>query len=223
MISELNIDIWSDIACPWCYLGKKRFEEGVQMFQDKHADTQVNVTYHSYELAPDTPERFEGSQIDFLTKRKGLAREQVEQMLEQLTQLGESENVIYNFDILRTANTRTAHRVLHLAQSQGVHDEMLQRLYRAYFEDGLLISDRSVLAQLGEEIGLDADEVLEVCDDSERFSDEFEDDLKSARMLNISGVPFYLIEEKYGISGAQSAESFAGALDQVLTLRNNGE
>lgn len=221
MTKTIRVDVWSDIACPWCYLGKQRFDQGLSAFARSHPEVGVEVEHHSFELAPDTPEDFDGSEIDFLSTHKGMPREQVELMLQQMTEMGAAEGVTYNFDRLRHANTRKAHRVLHLAKSQQLQSEMLERLYRAYFEEGVLISDPDTLAELGEEIGLSADEIRDAIDDDEGFGEDVESDITRARMLGISGVPFFLIDEKYGISGAQSAESFAGALGQVMNMRDN--
>jgi predicted DsbA family dithiol-disulfide isomerase len=218
MTDTIRIDIWSDIACPWCYIGKHRFEEGIAQFARSHPDIEVEVEGHSYELAPDTPEDFAGSEIDFLSKHKGMAREQVEQMLSQMAQMAQLEGLEFNWDKLQHTNTGKLHRVLHLAKSQGVYSEMQERLFRAYFTDGAKVSDVETLAELGEEVGLDAEEVRDAFE-SEDLGEEVERDITRARMLGVSGVPFFLIDEKYGISGAQSAETFADALEQVLGLR----
>ncbi len=220
MSDTLRVDIWSDIACPWCYIGKHRFEKGLRAFQAEHPDIEVEVESHSFELAPDTPDHYEGSEIDFLTKHKGMPREQVEQMLDQMTRMAELEGIEFNFDKLRHANTQKAHRVLHLAKEQGLQAEFKERLFRAYFAEGRQVADPDTLAELGEEIGLDGDEVRDAFED-DAYGEAVERDITRARMLGIQGVPFYLVESKYGISGAQSAETFASALDQVLELRNN--
>lgn len=220
MTDTLRVDIWSDIACPWCYIGKQRFEKGVDAFTSSHPDIDVEVEYHSYELAPDTPEHFEGSEIDFLTKHKGMPRERVEEMLAQMKQMAALEGIDFNWDDLQHANTHRVHRVLHLAKSQGLHDELQGRLFNAYFTEGRRLSDVEVLAQLGEEVGLDADEVREAFA-SEELGDAVERDSTRARMLGVTGVPFYLFEQKYGVSGAQSAEVFADVFEQVRALREN--
>lgn len=219
MTDTLRVDIWSDIACPWCYIGKNRFESAVTAFNKKFPDIDLEVEHHSFELAPDTPENFEGSEVDFLTKHKGMPREQVEQMLAQMTQMAALEGIEFDFEKLQHTNTAKAHRVLHLAKEQGLQSEFQERLFRAYFTEGLLVSDPEVLAQLGEEVGLDADEVRDAFAD-EQYGEAVEQDITRARMLGVNGVPFFLVEEKYGISGAQSADVFVSALEQVLELRD---
>ena len=221
MSEAIRVDIWSDIACPWCYIGKRRFEAGAAAFRAQHPDVEIEVESHSYELAPDTPDDYSGSEIDFLVKHKGMPREQVEQMLEQMTQLAASEGIEFNFDRLRHANTRRAHRVLHLAKSQGLQAEMQERLFRAYFAEGEEVSDPGTLARLGEEVGLDPDEVRDAFDDTD-LEEAVDRDITRARMLGVSGVPFFLLDTQYGVSGAQPAESFAQVLDRVLELQRGG-
>lgn len=188
------------------------------MFAKQFPDIDIEVESHSYELAPDTPEDYEGSEIDFLTKHKGMPREQVEQMLEQMTRMADLEGIEFDFGRLQHTNTSKAHRVLHLAKEQGLQAEMQERLFRAYFAEGRLISDPDTLAELGEEVGLDGDEVRDAFE-AEQYGEAVERDIARARMLGVSGVPFFLVEQKYGISGAQPAEQMAVALKQVLELR----
>ena len=222
MTDTLHVDIWSDIACPWCYIGKQRFEKGVAAFTASNPDIAIEVEHHSYELAPDTPENFDGSEVDFLSKFKGMSREQVDEMLGQMKQMAALEGIELNWDKLQPTNTGRMHRVLHLAKSQGLQAEMQDRLFRAYFTDGLKVSDVEVLAELGEEVGLDADEVRDAFE-SEDLGEAVEQDITRARMLGVTGVPFFLFEHKYGVSGAQSAETFADVFEQVRTLRDNGD
>lgn len=218
MSDVIRVDVWSDIACPWCYIGKHRFEQGIAQFRERHPEIDILVESHSFELAPDTPENFEGSEVDFLVTHKGMPAAQVEEMLGQMTKLAASEGITFNFETLQHTNTRRAHRVLHLARAHGLQTEMLERLYRAYFSEGRRISDPETLAELGSEIGLDANAVRAAFDDDE-LGDAVDADIARARTLGISGVPFWLVDEMYGISGAQSAEVVAGALEQILAER----
>lgn len=223
MTEKIRVDIWSDIACPWCYIGKHRFENGIAEFMRKNPDVElkIEVEGHSYELAPDTPEEFRGSEVDFLTKHKGMPREQVEQMLGQMTQMAAAEGIEFDFEQVRHTNTRRSHRVLHLAKAQGLQFEMQERLFRAYFSEGKNVSDPETLASLGEEIGLDADEIRDAFDD-ESLGEAVDTDITRARMLGVTGVPFFLFDEKYAVPGAQSAEVFADVLNQVLELQKSG-
>ena len=222
MNDTLRVDIWSDIACPWCYIGKRRFEAGVAEFGKQHPEVEIEIESHSYELAPDTPDNYSGSEVDFLTTHKGMPRERVEDMLGQMTQMAALEGIEFDFEKLRHANTSRAHRVLHLAKSQGLQAEMQDRLFRAYFSEGRLVSDVETLAELGEEVGLDADEVRDAFDDEE-YEAAVERDITRARMLGVNGVPYFLFEEKYAVSGAQTADVFANVLEQVLSFSISGE
>jgi len=221
MSETIRVDVWSDIACPWCYLGKHRFAAGVEAFKRQHPDIEVEVESHSYELAPDTPDDFDGSEVDFLTRHKGMPAAQVEQMLAQMTEMAAAEGIEFDFGSLRHANTRRAHRVLHLAKDRGLQAEMLERLFRAYFAEGRLISDPETLAELGAEIGLDPGEVRDAFDDEE-LGDAVDRDITRARMLGVTGVPFFLFEQKYAVPGAQGAEVFADVLGQVVELQRSG-
>lgn len=221
MTEPIKVDIWSDIACPWCYIGKHRFERGVALFRERHPDIDFEVEAHSYELAPDTPENFEGSEVDFLVKHKGMPRDQVEAMLQQMTDMAAAEGIEFDFGKLRHANTAKSHRVLHLAKEQGVEDELRERLFRAYFAEGREISDPDTLAELGDEAGIDPDDVRDAFED-EDLGDAVDRDITRARMLGVQGVPFYFVDNQYGISGAQSPETFAAAFERLLEMRDNG-
>lgn len=221
MSETIRVDIWSDIACPWCYIGKHRFEAGVAAFTGQYPDVEVEVEGHSYELAPDTPENFQGSEIDFLAKYKGMPREQVEDMLEQMAGLAASEGLVFDWEKLRHANTSRAHRVLHLAKEQGLQLEMQERLFRAYFSEGAEVADPDTLAALGEEVGLDGDEVRDALED-EDYADAVDQDITRARMLGVNGVPYFLLEGKYGVSGAQSVDTFQSVLERVLEYQRTG-
>lgn len=222
MSETIRVDVWSDIACPWCYIGKHRFEEGVAAFRGRHPDVEVELEHHSYELAPDTPDDYAGSEIDFLVKHKGMPREQVEGMLAQMTAMAEAEGIVFDFDRLRHANTRRAHRVLHLAKGRGLQAELMERLFRAYFAEGEEVADPDALARLGEEVGLDPDEVRDAIDDDE-YEAAVDRDITRARMLGANGVPFFLFEQQYAVSGAQPAETFADLLGRVLELQRAGD
>ncbi|WP_053386462.1 DsbA family oxidoreductase [Leucobacter japonicus] len=215
MSETIRVDIWSDIACPWCYLGKHRFETAVQAFSEQHPEVAIEVESHSFELAPDTPLDFQGSEIDFLVQHKRMPAEQVEQMLGQMTELGASEGVDFGFHEVKHANTQRAHRVLHLAKDRGVQAAVQERLFRAYFSEGEDMSDADALARLGAEAGLDADEVRAALDD-DAYGEAVQRDITRAQQLGISGVPFFLLDQQYGVSGAQSADAFANVFEQVL-------
>lgn len=218
MSEPIRVDVWSDIACPWCYLGKHRFERGIAAFRERHPDVEVTVESHSYELAPDTPEDFAGGEVDFLVRHKGMPAAQVELMLGQMTELAASEGLDFDFARVQHANTRRAHRVLHLARERGLQAEMLERLFRAYFAQGRRVSDPETLAELGAEVGLDPAEVRAACDD-DALGAAVDRDIARARGLGVTGVPFWLIDQQYAVSGAQPDAAVADVLGQVLERR----
>jgi len=215
MSNPIVVDVWSDVACPWCYIGKRRFEEGVRRFRAEHPDVEVQVTYRSFELSPDTPVDFEGSEVDFLARHKGLPVEQVHQMLERVTEVAASVGLDYDFSSVRHTKTVKAHQVLHLAKARGLQLQMAERLFRAYFVEGRHVGHDEDLAELAAEVGLDREEVLAALAEG-RFAEAVEADIAQAHAYGITGVPFYVLAGKYGVSGAQDPELFVGALRQVV-------
>lgn len=214
----IKIDVWSDIACPWCYIGKRNLEGGLAATAGQPDAPVVEVTYHSYELSPDTPVDFDGSEIDFLAGHKGIPAEQVRQMLENVTGVAAQAGLEYNFDILKHTNTVKAHELLHYAKEQGVQPQMMERLMRAYFTEGGHVGRVDDLAVLAAEIGLDAAATREALA-SGRFTAAVRADQAQAQAYGINGVPFFVIDGRYGVSGAQPAEAFAQILRQVWDER----
>ncbi len=216
MSAPIKVDIWSDIACPWCYIGKRKFEEGVRRF-----DGDVTVEYHSYELAPDTPVNFEGSEIDFLIAYKGLPREQVVTMIDRVVGVAADVGLDYDYEALRHTNTVLAHRLLHFAKVHGKQLELVERIFRAYFVEGGHVGRIDSLVALAAEVGLDAEAAREALE-SDAYLADVRADQAQATAYGIQGVPFFVIEGKYGISGAQDPAAFASALAQVAAEREDG-
>ncbi|WP_020172372.1 DsbA family protein [Gordonia polyisoprenivorans] len=213
--STIPVDVWSDIACPWCYIGKRKFEAGLA--ESGLAD-RVTVTYHSFELAPDTPVDFDGTEVDFLVGHKGMPRDQVGQMLAQVTAIAAEAGLTYDFDALQHTNTLKAHELLHFAKAQGRQLDMAERLFRAYFTEGRHVGRAADLADLAADIGLDRAAALRALTDG-TYADAVAADIAQARAYGISGVPFFVIDGRYGLSGAQSPETFADALRTVARER----
>jgi predicted DsbA family dithiol-disulfide isomerase len=209
----LTIDIWSDVQCPWCYIGKRKLEAGIAQFGQP-----VDVVYHSFELAPDTPIDFEGTPLDYLSERKGISRDQAQEMLNRVTGTAGEVGLAYNYDLVHQTNTRKSHELLHYAKARGKQVEMKERLLKAYFVDGLHLGHVDQLADCAAEIGLDRDDVVRSLTEGE-FAEAVEADVQQAVAFGIQGVPFYVIDGKYGISGAQPAEVFAQALEQAFSER----
>lgn len=215
--SPIKIDIWSDIACPWCYIGKRHLEGGIAALGAEAPD--VEIEYHSFELAPDTPVDFEGSEVDFLAGHKGLPPAQVEQMLERVTGIAAAAGLEYDYDALQHTKTLKAHELLHFAKEQGLQLELSERLFRAYFTEGRHVGRIDDLVELAAEVGLDADGAREALG-SGRYGAAVQADIAQAGAYGIQGVPFFVIDGKYGVSGAQPAEVFAQVLTQVAGERD---
>jgi predicted DsbA family dithiol-disulfide isomerase len=218
-VSEaIKVDIWSDIACPWCYIGKRKFESGAATFAadlGEHAPD-VEVEYHSFELAPDTPVDFDGTAIDFLAKHKGMPTGQVQGMLDNVTGIAAQVGLEYDYDILQHTNTIKAHELLHYAKAHGVQLEAVERLLKAYFTEGKHVGRIEDLADLGEEVGLDRADIVRSLTAGE-YLPAVHADQAQARAYGINGVPFFVIDGKYGVSGAQDPATFAQVLQQVWT------
>ncbi|AUG29779.1 DsbA family oxidoreductase [Microbacterium hominis] len=220
MTEKITIDVWSDIACPWCYIGKRNLETGLAQIADDPDAPQVEVTFHSFELSPDTPVDFEGDELDFLAGHKGMPRERVREMLDQVTGVAAGSGLEYRFDLLQHTNTVKAHELLHFAKAQGRQNEMAERLMSAYFTEGKHVGRVDDLVALASEIGLDADEVRDALESSRHLADVRADQAQ-AQAYGIQGVPFFVIDGKYGVSGAQPADAFAQIARQVWTEKQD--
>ena len=218
MSEPIKIDIWSDIACPWCYIGKRKFEAGSGLFSGAGDGRDVEIEYHSFELSPDTPVDFDGSETDFLAQHKGIDAGQVEQMLTRVTSIASSVGLDYDYDNLKHTNTVKAHELLHFAKAHGKQLELAERLFRAYFVEGRHIGRVEDLADLAAEVGLDRAAAVSALE-SGQYLDAVRADQATAAEYGINGVPFFVIDGKYGVSGAQDAQTFAQVLEQVWTER----
>jgi len=213
-VSEaVKVDIWSDIACPWCYIGKRKFEEGARQFGGD-----VEVEYHSFELSPDTPVDFEGDTATYLASHKGIPRQQAVEMLTRVTDIAKTVGLEYDYDSLQHTNTVKAHELVHYAKSQGRQIDMKERLLKAYFVEGKHVGRVEDLADLAAEIGLDRDDVVHALENGQYLAD-VRADQQQAIAYGIQGVPFFVIDGKYGVSGAQDPSVFANALAQVAADR----
>lgn len=207
----MHIEIWSDINCPWCFIGKRRLEKALASFP--HRDD-VEVTWKSYQLDPGLPQHFAGTELDYLRQVKGMSPAQVHQMFDHVASVAATEGLAYDFGSVKVANSFDAHRLLHLAQSTGRADAVKEALFSAHFEHGQDTADTEVLVSVGVAVGLDESEVRLTLG-SDRFAAEVRADVAEARSLGISGVPFFVIDRTFGISGGQPSELFARALDEA--------
>jgi predicted DsbA family dithiol-disulfide isomerase len=198
----VNVEIWSDVACPWCYVGKRRFEAALEAFE--HRD-QVNVTWRSFELDPTAPREREVDLATHLAEKYGTSREQALAMQQRMSGVGAADGIEFRQDIARGGNTFDAHRLLHLAAAHDRQDALKERLLRAYHTEGQPIGDPETLERLAVEVGLPADEVRELLA-GERYAAEVRDDERTAASFGISGVPFFVVDRSLAASGAQSPE-----------------
>lgn len=219
----MNVDIWSDIACPWCFIGKRRFEKALAEFPHKD---QVTVTWHSFQLDPSLPERYDGTELEYLSQRKGLPEDRVAQMFEQVTHVAAGEGLAYDFSAIVVANSFRGHELLHLAKDHDASnperraaDAVKDALLSAHFEQGKDIGSREVLVGIGTAAGLAEPEIAAALD-AGAYRDAVRADIREAQMLGIQGVPFFVFDRKYGVSGAQPAEVFAQALDTAWRESN---
>lgn len=218
MSEPISIDIWSDIACPWCYIGKRNLEAGLAATASDDDAPQVDITFHSFELSPDTPVDFDGDELDFLAGHKGMPRDQVAQMLDNVTNVAKGAGLEYRFDLLKHTNTVKAHELLHHAKAEGLQHEMEERLMSAYFTEGKHVGRIDDLVELAVEVGLDADATRTVLN-NDAYLPAVRQDQAQARAYGIQGVPFFVVDGQYGISGAQPPEAFANVLRDLWSKR----
>ena len=218
MTDAIKIDVWSDIACPWCYIGKRNLESGLAAASTDDDAPVVEVVFHSYELAPDTPVDFDGGETDYLAHHKGIPAEQAREMLDRVTGVAAAAGLEYRFDTLKHTNTVKAHQLLHFAKAEGRQPELTERLMSAYFTEGRHLGRDDELVALAADAGLDPDAARDALV-SERYLDDVRADQAQAQAYGITGVPFFVIDGKYGVSGAQPAEAFAQIARQVWDER----
>lgn len=205
----MQVDIWSDVVCPWCYLGKKRFENGLGSFA--HRD-EVEVVYRSFELDPSTPRGVTTPTIEVLASKYRMTGQQAQDAQRQMEQRAAEDGLTFRMDGLLSGNTKDAHRLLQLSRERDLQPELMERLHRAYFTDQASIFDHAALTELAVEVGLDRDEAAAVLA-SDKYEHEVDTEEAMAHSLGVTGVPFFVVDHRYGISGAQSAET----ITQVLT------
>jgi predicted DsbA family dithiol-disulfide isomerase len=212
-VKKLLIDIWSDIACPWCYIGKRRLEAALAAFPHR---SDVDVTWRAFELDPSAPPVRDSlvSHAERIAKKYGMPVAKAEAAIKNMTQVAAAEGLEFHFEKARSGNTFDAHRVLHLAHERGVQDAVKERLLRGYMTDGVAIGEREALVTLAGEAGLDREEVRAMLAGT-RYGAEVRADEEQARELGISGVPFFVIGGRHAVSGAQPTSVLLGAIEKA--------
>lgn len=207
----MKVEIWSDVVCPWCYLGKRRFEVALGGFEHRDA---VEVVYRSFELDPDAAVGVSVPTLELLAGKYRMTVAQATDVQRQMEETAAGDGLTFHLDGLRSGNTRDAHRLLHLAKDYGLQAELTERLHRAYFSERASVFDMEPLSSLATEVGLDAAEVRAVLTGS-RYADAVENDEATAQTLGATGVPFFVVDRRYGIAGAQPAETIAQLLERA--------
>lgn len=204
----MKVEVWSDVICPWCWLGRARLAKAVAASPKK---SEIEVVFRSFELDPSTPKDLDVSTNEMLKKKFGIGQAQIDAMHERIAGMGKEEGIEFRFDKTRTSNTFEAHQLVHLAAAHGKRTEMVDRLFEANFHDGIRVGDRTKLVALAVEIGL-AQADVEAALETQEYAAAVRADEAQAKTLGISGVPFFLVDGETGISGAESVAVLARAL-----------
>ena len=207
----MKVDIWSDVRCPFCYIGKRKFEMALEKFPHKD---DVKVEWHSFQLDPNLKTTTEVNAIDHISEIKGISHEQAVQMHRNVTSVAKEVGLDFDFDKAIVANSFNAHRLIQLAKTHGLGNEIEEQLFKAHFIEGKNIDDNEVLIQTGISAGLNEKEVREVLS-SDAFAKEVKQDERQAQSIGVRGVPFFVLNDKYAVSGAQSPETFLEVLEQT--------
>ncbi|RYE55008.1 MAG: DsbA family oxidoreductase [Sphingobacteriales bacterium] len=207
----MKVEIWSDIMCPFCYIGKRKFEKALSLFRERNS---VEIEWKSYQLMPDI-ETVENTDIyTLLSEKKGISVEQAKSMNQQVTDVASAVGLQFNMDKAIPANTLLAHRFLHYSKQCGKQNEAEELLFQAYFTDGKNVDSIEVLGAIGEDIGLDRDKIAAILA-SDQFREDVQRDIYEAQQVGVRGVPFFVIDQKYAVSGAQEPEVFLNALQMA--------
>lgn len=213
---KMQVEIWSDVMCPFCYIGKRKFENALAQFPEKQ---HIEVIWKSYQLSPDLVTDPHINIHQYLAKHKGMSIGEAKGLNEQVTHMAAEVGLTYNLDQSVVANSFDAHRFTHFAKQYGKQLEAEEKLFQAYFTEGKNIDDHATLIQLGTEIGLDAS-LLELALSKGSYADDVRSDIYEAQQVGVRGVPFFVIDRKYAISGAQDSKTFLQALTQAYTEHN---
>ncbi len=208
----MRIEIWSDVMCPFCYIGKRNFETALAEFPEKEY---IEVVWKSFQLDPTIPEVVNETHEEYLVKRKGMSLDQVKGMLENVTQSAKQVGLDYHLDKSIIVNSQKAHQLIQFAKTKNLGDEVEERLFRAFFTEGKSIADIETLALLGTEIGLDETE-LQAAFTDDKYAYLVNQDIQEARQIGVRGVPFFVVDRKYAVSGAQPAEAFLQMLEKAF-------
>lgn len=208
----MKIEIWSDIMCPFCYIGKRHFEAALKQFPQAN---EVEIEWKSFQLDPTIPKMEERVDVyQYLADKKGMSLEQSKSMHQNVIQMAKNAGLDYNFDIAVVGNSKDAHRLIQFAKTKGLGDQAEEALFKAYFTDGKNMADMKDLIEIGTSIGLDSNELTSILE-SDAFAYEMMQDVQEAQNIGVQGVPFFVFDRKYAVSGAQPVEAFLQTLEKV--------
>ena len=207
----MKITIWSDFVCPFCFIGQSHLDEALKSFA--HAE-KVDIEYKSFLLMPDAEYVPGQSYAQTFSTMKGVPIEQAQAMLKQVTDMADQSGVDINYDIAKLTSTADAHRVFQYAKEEGKGNEFFYRLYAAHFSEGEVLSDTDTIVRLAEEVGLDGTKAREIMNSND-FNEKVSQDISESRSIGVQGVPFFVFNNKYSVSGAQPVQTFKQVLDQV--------
>lgn len=213
----MKVEIWSDVMCPYCYIGKRKFEAALKDLAQKDS---IEVEWKSFQLNPSMEYQRGVNSYDYLARIKGQSREWSQMVHDNLARMAQNFGLNYRFDKTKIANSFDAHRVIQLSKKYGRGNEMEELLFKAYFTDGELISDHATLTRLAKEAGLPEEEVALTLE-TNQYADEVHQDMAEARRLGTSGVPFFVFDRKYAIVGAQDSTVFKDALEKALAAKED--
>lgn len=205
----MKVQIWSDIACPFCYIGKKHLELAAEQ-----TNTPLEIEWMSFQLDPNAPETTDKSIYELLAEKYGKDLASAKQMSANMVEMGEKVGLAFNMDIQKPTNTLQAHLLLHQAKDEGLQTKLKEELFEAYFVNGENISDKSILLKIADKAGLDVEKAKETLNEK-KYATEVRDDINLAQRYEIQGVPFFIINNKYALSGAQPVDAFVQAFDKI--------
>ena len=214
----MNVEIWSDVMCPFCYIGKRKFEKALEQFPHKN---NIHIIWKSFQLDPTTVTDPSLNTVEHLAHKKGWSKQQAQETTAQVTNIAKQVGLDFHFEKAVVANSFDAHRLSHLAKKHGKQNDLEEKLFLAYFTEGKNTADHSTLLQIGKELGIDEQEITAVLN-SDTYATEVEQDIEEAQQVGVRGVPFFVLDRKYAVSGAQESETFLGALTKAYEEHANG-
>lgn len=214
MSDPTRVDVWSDVVCPWCYIGKRRLERAIDLHLEDPKAAPVSVVFHSFQLSPETPADIDESSVDYLVRHKGIDIDRAKAMHRHVTHVASTVGLTYDFDRARSANTHLAHQLIHFGAEHGVQGDVKEQVFRAHFTEGRHVGRIDTLVEIAAEAGLDPEQARDALEVG-KYAAAVEQDRDLAVRIGITGVPFFVFDGKIGVSGAQAPETLLDAMHQA--------